>query len=60
MVWVKLVNEEKRRDVLFKKKSLRDRKETILEDSIWRERKMRWKLEWIERERRKRMETGCG
>lgn len=44
-IWVRLENEKQRRKVMEKKKKLRGRKERIMEDLTWKERKMRWKLE---------------
>lgn len=54
MIWVRLENEEQRREVMEKKKRLRGRKERIVEDLTWKERKMRWKLEDIARMEEKR------
>lgn len=45
MIWVRLESEEQRREILEKKKNLKDRKERIVEDLTWKKRKMRWKLE---------------
>lgn len=63
MIWVRLENAEQRRKVMERKKRLRGRKERIVEDLTWKERKMRWKLEDIARmeERRgKRVWVGYG
>lgn len=49
MIWVRLESEEQRREILEKKKNLKDRKERIVEDLTWKKRKMRWKLEDIVR-----------
>lgn len=59
MIWVKLENEEQKKEVLEKKKNLKSRRKRIVEDLTWKERKMRWKLENIARGRRGE-ETGCG
>lgn len=48
-IWVRLENEEQRRKVMERKKTLRGRKERIMEDLTWKERKMRWRLEQIAR-----------
>jgi len=48
-VWVRLEGEEQKRKVMDKKNRLKGRKERILEDWIWKERRMRWKLEEIAR-----------
>lgn len=50
MVWVRLKDEEQRREIWGKKSKLRGRKERIGEDLTWRERKMKWLLEDIARE----------
>lgn len=50
LVWVRLGNEAQKRKVMEKKSKLRGRKERILEDWTWKERKMRWRLEEIARE----------
>lgn len=47
MVMVKLGNEEQKREVMGKKNRLKGRKEKILEDWTWKERRMRWRLEEI-------------
>lgn len=49
MIWVRLESEKQRREILEKKKNLKDRKERIVEDLTWKKRKMRWKLEDIVR-----------
>lgn len=46
---MKLENEEQRREVMLRKRNLRGRKERVLEDWTWKERRMRWKLEEIAR-----------
>lgn len=51
MVWIRLCNEEQKRKIMLKKKELRGRKEKILEDLTWEERKIKWKLKEIEREK---------
>jgi len=50
MVGIKVEEGEKRREILKKKKKLRGRKERIMEDWTWKERRMRWRLEEIARE----------
>lgn len=50
VVWVKLRDERQRREVMEKKRKLMGRKERILEDWTWKERRMRWKLEEVARE----------
>ncbi|KAL6420233.1 hypothetical protein ACFW04_014603 [Cataglyphis niger] len=54
MMVVRLKNENQRRKVWNKKKLLKDRKERILEDWTWKERRMRWSLEGIAREEEKK------
>lgn len=49
MIVVKLGNEGQRREVLEKKRSLRGRRERIMEDRTWKERKMKWRIEEIAR-----------
>lgn len=49
-MWVKLGKEEQRKEVMSKRRNLRDKRVRIFEDWIWRERRMRWKLEEIARE----------
>lgn len=49
MIVVKLGNEGQKREVLEKKRSLRGRRERIMEDRTWKERKMKWKIEEIAR-----------
>lgn len=41
MIWVRLGNKEQRKEVMEKKKRLRGKKERIIEDLTWKERKMR-------------------
>ncbi|KAL6417325.1 hypothetical protein ACFW04_014576 [Cataglyphis niger] len=50
MMVVTLKNEDKKREVWNKKKLLKGRKERILEDWTWKERRMRWSLERIAKE----------
>jgi len=54
-VWVRLEGEEQKREVMDRKSRLKGRKERILEDWTWKERRMRWKLEEIAR---REMEKG--
>lgn len=49
MLWIRLENEEQRKEILEREKNLRDRKERIVHDLMWKNRKMRWKLEDIAR-----------
>jgi len=49
IVCVRLESEEQKREVMRKKSKLRERKEKIMEDWTWKERRMRWKLEEIAR-----------
>ncbi|EZA61670.1 hypothetical protein X777_10502 [Ooceraea biroi] len=49
-ILVKLKNEEQKREIMKKKKELKGRKERVMEDWTWIERKMRWRLEEIARE----------
>lgn len=46
---MRLGNEAQKRKIMERKFKLRGRKEKILEDWTWKERKMRWKLEEIAR-----------
>lgn len=48
-IWVRFQNEEQKRVVMIKKSGLKGRKERIVDDWTWKERKMRWKLEEIAR-----------
>ncbi|XP_067208522.1 golgin subfamily A member 6-like protein 22 [Linepithema humile] len=50
IVGIRIESEEKRREIWEKKKTLRGRKERIVEDWTWKERRMRWKLEERARE----------
>ncbi|XP_067207866.1 golgin subfamily A member 6-like protein 22 [Linepithema humile] len=50
IVGIRIENEEKRREIWEKKKTLTGRKERIVEDWTWKERRMRWKLEKRARE----------
>lgn len=43
IIWVKIENEEQK-EVMRRKKELREKKERILEDLTWEERKMKWGL----------------
>jgi len=49
MLLVKLGNEEQKWNIMGKKKILRGRRERIVEDLTWRERKIRWRLGEIAR-----------
>jgi len=60
-VWVRLEGEEQKREVMERKSRLKGRKERILEDWTWKERRMRWKLEEIaRREMAKGRKVGMG
>lgn len=59
MLWVKLGNEKQKKEVLEKKRNLKGRRERIIKDFTWNERKVRWKLEDIARGKRGE-EAGCG
>lgn len=50
IVRIRIENEEKRREIWEKKTTLKGRKERIVEDWTWKERRMRWKLEERARE----------
>ncbi|KAL6417343.1 hypothetical protein ACFW04_014592 [Cataglyphis niger] len=54
MVVVKLKSEEQRTEVWNRKKLLKGRKERILDDWTWKERRMRWSLKRIAREEKKK------
>jgi len=47
--WVRLKNEEQRNEVIKMKRNLKGKRERIVEDWTWKERKMRWRLEEIAR-----------
>lgn len=50
LIMVRFENEKnERKEVLEKKRLLKGRKERIMEDWTWRERKMRWKLKELAR-----------
>jgi len=49
MVLVRLKIEEQRGEIMKRKRELKGRKERIMEDWTWKERKMRWRLEEIAR-----------
>ncbi|EFN73725.1 hypothetical protein EAG_09470 [Camponotus floridanus] len=60
---IRLGNEAQKRKVMEMKKNLRRRKERILEDWTWKERKMSWRLEEIARKemgKRRRIWVGYG
>ncbi|KAL6419267.1 hypothetical protein ACFW04_013996 [Cataglyphis niger] len=54
MMVVRLKNEDQKREIWNKKKLLKGRKERILEDWTWKERRMRWSLERIAKEEEKK------
>lgn len=61
MVLVRLGNEEQKREMLQKKRNLKGKKEKIMEDCTWAERRMRWRLKEIARnEERKGKRAGYG
>lgn len=41
MIWVRFGNKEQKKEVMEEKKRLRGKKERIIEDLTWKERKMR-------------------
>lgn len=45
----RLGSEEQKREIMEKKKKLKGRKERIIEDWTWKERKIWWKLEEVAR-----------
>lgn len=47
MLLMKLKGEEQKRKIMRRKTKLRGRREKILQDWTWKERKMRWRLEEI-------------
>jgi len=47
MILMKLKDERQRKEILEKRRNLRGRRERIVEDWTWKERRMRWKLEEI-------------
>lgn len=51
MLLVKLGSEDQKWEIMEKKKNLRRRKERIYENLTWRERKIRWKMAEIVKER---------
>jgi len=58
IIWVRLGDEEQKKKVMEKKNRLKGRKERILEDWTWKERRMRWKLKEIAR--KEMSEEKCG
>lgn len=54
IVIVKLGDEEQKREAMEKKSKLRGRKEKILKDWTWKKRRMRWRLEEIVRNEKKK------
>jgi len=50
MVGIRIEDAEIRREILEKRRNLRGRRERIMEDWTWMERKMRWKLEEVARD----------
>jgi len=59
MVVVRMSSEEQKKEVLRKKWRLKGRKEIIMEDWTWGERKMRWKLEEIAKKEEKEGRKIC-
>lgn len=63
MIVVKLGSEEQKREVMRNKRKLKGRREKIMEDWTWKERRMRWKLEELaknEERRGRRVWIGYG
>lgn len=54
MILVRLKDEEQKKEIWDKKKMLRGRKERIMEDWTWKERRMRWRLEEMAKEEEKK------
>ncbi|KAL6421643.1 hypothetical protein ACFW04_014561 [Cataglyphis niger] len=54
IIVVRLKSEKQKREVWNRKKLLKGRKERILEDWTWKERRMRWRLKGIAREEEKK------
>jgi len=50
MVGIKIEEPERRKEILEKRRNLRGRRERIMEDWTWRERRMRWRLVELARE----------
>lgn len=50
LLLLKLKGEEQKREIMRRKRELKDRRERIMDDLTWKERKMKWKLEEIARE----------
>lgn len=59
MLWVKLGNEEQKKEILEKKRNLKGRRDRIIEDLTWKERKTRWNLENIVRGGREERKQGA-
>lgn len=53
MLWVRLESEGQRKEVMEKKRNLRGKKK-IIQDLTWEEKRMKWKLEEIASEKKKR------
>lgn len=54
IVIVKLGDKEQKREAMEKKSKLRGRKEKILKNWTWKKRRMRWRLEEIARNEKKK------
>lgn len=54
MLLIKLKNEAQKRKIMRRKRELKGRREKIIKDWTWKERKMKWKLEEIAREKERR------
>lgn len=54
MLLVKLKGDEQKREIMRKKRELTGRREKVMEDWTWKEKKMRWKLEEIARKKERR------
>lgn len=48
---VKLGSEKQKREIMIRKKLLKGRKKTILDDLTWKERKIKWELNQIARKK---------
>lgn len=53
MIIVRLKNVEQRKEIMRKKRNLKERRERIMEDWAWRKRKIKWRLEEIARMEKK-------
>lgn len=51
---VKLKNEDQKKEIMRRKRELKDRREKVMEDWTWKERKMKWKEEEITKEKERK------